>query len=404
MSVVNQIKLAAQFKAAPANVYYAITNHTGWREWFCDIAETETKEFNRLYFWWNSGYYTSGRFTDLEDNQSVNFTWRGHDEPGETKVSIRLQEQDQDTLLSLEHSGFGETKKWQSTQDHLRELWGAGLENLQAVLETGWDSRKYNKPMVGVYLGPIVSPELAEEKDLPAAHGLLLEGVLKGLGAEAAGLRKGDQVIEIDGIRLEDHAAITKAMHAHVAGDEIELVYYRENEIYRAEIKLAPATKPDVPTTAQGLSEAAVEIYESIDAKIMESFEEMTDEEAEFKPAPGEWNVKEILAHLIISERDAQTWIGSLVFGNETAPYTAQLPARLKSLLSIYPQVEALRAELRRAWRESEALLAELPIEFVERKGSYYRLAGVFLEEIVYHYKDHMSQINDNLTKARQNA
>ena len=59
--------------------------------------------------------------------------------------------------------------------------------------------------------------------------------------------------------------------------------------------------------------------------------------ELEYRHAAGEWSVKEVLAHLIASEEDSIHWLGSYLAGREVYPYTSGTPARLKSLLVLYP-------------------------------------------------------------------
>jgi uncharacterized protein YndB with AHSA1/START domain len=48
-------------KTSPESVYDAFTNATQLREWLCNVATVVPRPGGRIYLWWNSGYYTSGR-------------------------------------------------------------------------------------------------------------------------------------------------------------------------------------------------------------------------------------------------------------------------------------------------------------------------------------------------------
>jgi hypothetical protein len=158
---------------------------------------------------------------------------------------------------------------------------------------------------------------------------------------------------------------------------------------------------PKIPATAQGLSEEMGQIYASANAKMDEVFYGVSEAKAEFRLKPKEWTSKEVLAHLIHSERNMVDWATTLVQGAEFYIHTDSLPARLRSTTITYPLIVDLRGELRSAQREGLNFYAEMPAEFVARKSSYVRMAGALIEETAYHYKDHIQQIEKNLAAAK---
>lgn len=81
------------------------------------------------------------------------------------------------------------------------------------------------KPLLGVYL--------EEEND-----GMYITGLTKGGGAEAAGLRKGDVIIRIDGIDTEDMDDIRDSKAGKRPGDEVRVYYLRDGSRRSAALTL----------------------------------------------------------------------------------------------------------------------------------------------------------------------
>jgi 2-alkenal reductase len=83
------------------------------------------------------------------------------------------------------------------------------------------------------YLGAethLVTPEIKANYALSVDHGARVESVEADSPAEAAGLRRGDVILAVDGQMInEDHPFINALMHHH-AGDDIELLVNRVGE------------------------------------------------------------------------------------------------------------------------------------------------------------------------------
>ena len=79
--------------------------------------------------------------------------------------------------------------------------------------------------------------------------------------------------------------------------------------------------------------------------------------------------------------------------------YTAVTPARLQSLLDLYPTVSALMKKLRESQKELVALISDIPADVVNRKASMVRLAFAYSLDVSMHYKEHLSQISETLSK-----
>ena len=390
---------------APAfQVYRAFTRGTAFREWFCDAALAEARPGGRLYFWWNTGYYASGEFIALTEGQHVAFTWHGRDEPATTRVQVVLEPHDAGTRFTLTHSDIGSGEEWVEAVKQFKRGWEVGLENLQSVLETGQDLRYVRRPMLGVTIGEF-NAEIAAELGVPVTEAIRLDGVIEGMGAAAAGLRKDDVIVGIGGVEVTTWPTLSNALQPHRAGDRVDVVFYRGAEKKRVTMELSPRPLPDVPPTPEDLAAAVRQSYEELDAELTTFIAGLSEEAASYRPAPDEWNVKETLAHLIAGERGFQGWLADLI--NDDDPMydrwenPSTVPARLKATLEAYPTLSALLEELKRSKAETLSMLSALPPEFVARKGSYIRLGYYLLEMPGFHTRQHLEQMRQAVAAAQ---
>ncbi|MEZ4650245.1 MAG: M20/M25/M40 family metallo-hydrolase [Candidatus Eisenbacteria bacterium] len=82
-----------------------------------------------------------------------------------------------------------------------------------------------------VSLGTI--PDFARE-----SGGVLLSGVVPGSPAEKAGLLKGDVLVEMDGVEVDNLGDFSGILKSHQPGDEVEVVVVRGEEKVRAKVAL----------------------------------------------------------------------------------------------------------------------------------------------------------------------
>ena len=123
----------------------------------------------------------------------------------------------------------------------------------------------------------------------------------------------------------------------------------------------------------------------------------MSDELASWHPAPGEWCVKEVLAHLLLSERDGFAGrIGEILAAEEPnlrATGSAE-PACARSL-------EAMLAEFRSQRARSVELVSSLGKADLGRAGIHERVGRLtvndLLHEWVHHDRAHLKQMLGNV-------
>ena len=389
-------------EAPPAQVYYAFTNSSCLREWLADSSQIAPRPGGRFYLSWNSGYYTSGEYTHLESPGRVAFTWRGRGEPAETQVQVTLAPQGSGTLVTVEHSGFGTGASWEEASTESRSGWQRGLDNLASVLETGEDLRIVRRPMMGIGLSDF-NEVIARQAGVPVSTGIRLDSTAPGMGAEAAGLQKGDVLVEIDDQPITDFASLTTALQGHVAGDRVMVGYYRGPERRTTGMELSRRPLPTIIWDPVELSRAVAGQYTEARQALRSFFADVSEAEASHRPAAAEWSAREVLAHLIHSERGFQNNVGEMVTGAEPVydDFGENLLARVEATVAVYPTIADLLAAYERSTDETVALLVHLPEEATGRKSSYWRLALIALDN-PFHFRGHLEQMGDAVQSARQ--
>lgn len=89
------------------------------------------------------------------------------------------------------------------------------------------------KPVEHAFLGiryGTLTPELAQQYDINADHGLVVLQVQPGTPAEQAGLQPGDVILTVDGRDMTQVEDLIAVLHQHAPGDTIPIVLERNNQ------------------------------------------------------------------------------------------------------------------------------------------------------------------------------
>ncbi|NML19528.1 SRPBCC domain-containing protein [Pseudoflavitalea sp. G-6-1-2] len=121
-------------KAAPAEVYHAITTQEGLSHWWCrnTVAKTETGFVNRFSF---GKFVIEMKIMQLAPTQKV--VWEclaATEEWIGTKVTFDLEDKDGNTVLRFGHTG------WETQTDLFAVCsfdWAMFLRSLKLLCETG---------------------------------------------------------------------------------------------------------------------------------------------------------------------------------------------------------------------------------------------------------------------------
>jgi uncharacterized protein YndB with AHSA1/START domain len=381
--------------APPSEVYRALTRATPLRDWLCDVAIADPRVGGRVYLWWNRGYYTAGEYTGLDPDRWVAFSWRGKGEPDGTQVEVHITPDEGGTRVTLIHSGLGDGNAWSSMREEFTKGWERALENLQSLLETGQDLRYVRRPMLGITVGDF-GPDLARSLGVPVIAGIRLAGSVEGMGAAEAGLRADDVIVSVDGMPTGVWPELAAALQGKRAGDIVEVLYYRGPQQHRTSMVLSARPLPAIPPTPAALA-ASVRELNGRNVHTLESIlRDLPEARVSFKPEPGEWSALEVMAHLVASERETQTWLTDMIndderwsdgFENPTA-----LNARVTAIVSLCPTAEVMLDELRCALAETEGIIEAMPETVVLHKGNYWRIGHTLLLG-GSHWDEHLNQI-----------
>ena len=92
-------------------------------------------------------------------------------------------------------------------------------------------------PLLGI-AGTDVSAEQADELDLPARRGAIVESIQPDTGAAEVDLRPGDVIISVDGAPLATMSELVAEVRRRAPGEVVELEVFRDGELLEFEVEL----------------------------------------------------------------------------------------------------------------------------------------------------------------------
>ena len=126
-------------------------------------------------------------------------------------------------------------------------------------------------------------------------------------------------LVQIDDQPITDYASLTNARQGHAAGDRLMVGYYRGPERRSVSMELSRRPLPTILWDSLELLRAVAGHYAVTYQALRDFFADVSEAEASHRPAAAEWSAKEVLAHLIHSERGFQDNVGEIVTGAEFA-------------------------------------------------------------------------------------
>ncbi len=394
MSDTKTLTFTRTVNAPAAQVYRAFTNAQGFQEWFSDVAETDPRERGRVYLWWATNYYVSGQFVHLEENHKVAFTWLGLGDAAPSRVRVQIDEQGWQSTVTLFHDDVAPASTETASND-----WSAALDNLVSVLDTGVDKRLYDRPMLGFFIGGMVDENLKKRLGLPVDFGVHVAGVIDGMGAQKSGLQAEDVIAVIDGREIRQFPDIRQALGNHKGGDHIPAAIYRGPEMLTLDVELSRRPIPAYPPIPAELAKIGEATYRDLMGELRAALAGVTEEEASHRPGPGEWNAREVMAHLLVGERTSHAaW--------DLHPAGGKLPefpgsTRLAEAIGQTYATGELFTELEQGIQVNMHLIRSLPEEFVANRGAYFLVANDFEEGLRRHFGEHLTQLKAAIESAR---
>ncbi|MBL8045647.1 MAG: SRPBCC domain-containing protein, partial [Anaerolineales bacterium] len=360
-------------------------------------AQVDAREGGHIQLRWNDAFYMSGTFRKLEPNKRLVFTWDAYLDPAPTLVTVTFKETARGTQVTVARSGLGANRLWAGARNGFIEHWPGFLENLKSLLETGIDLRFARRPRLGIGIDEF-SAEIAKQIGVPISKGVRLSGTVEGTGARAAGLQKDDVLIALNGKKLTDWNSFGPALAGLKAGDKPKVAFYRGAQKQSVALELSKFPSTEVPATGAELAAKMLANFQEIEAALTKQLEGLTEEQAGRRPKEKEWSVKELLAHYILMERDYQSWVADMLNDqpiNDDLQMRPNVNERLQAVVSRFPTVAALRAELSAATIESAKYVENFPAHFVQRRQHLYRRAALWQLEVVpmHFYDEHGEQL-----------
>ncbi len=390
-------------RATLEQVYLSFTRSLLLRQWLCDFATVTPRPGGRMYLWWNGDFYSAGEYLALEENKLVQFSWRSRSEPDASTVLVILEAVNDGTQVTLEHS-VPDGKEWEKRAAGFKAEWDATLLNLASVLETGLDKRIYDRPMLGIQISDF-SAEIAKASGIPVSEGVRLAEAAEGMGAHAAGLRQDDVIVSLDGKTISnDFGTLALALQGKKGGDKVDVVFYRGAEKHAVLMELTRRPLPNIPWEPSELARQVRAKYDQAFTELEAAFSGVSENEAGQCPAPGEWNAKQTLAHLIHTERNWLANIDDLLGGYErnADDFGGNISAHIDATVTAFNGASGMINEMKRLADEVVAYLENLPADFVQRKGDYLHVGSVMLNGMLPHTQSHIEQIRAAIAAAKK--
>ena len=392
-------------RAAPEQVLRGFTHPTLLRDWLCNSATSHAIPGGHIFLSWRQGYQVMGRYTQLDAPRSIAFTWQGAGDPAQTLVSVTVKPAGEDSQVTIVHSGLGESASWELQAARWNQDWPEALENLQSVLETGVDLRQARRPRLGIFMDE-VNQKVVERLRLPGAAGVLIQGTAEGSGAQAVGLQKDDVLVSLNGVPLLNPTSFEQALFGLNAGDCPPIEFIRGGQKQAAALTLSSFPTPEYPDSAAALAEKVRGLYAEELVQLRQHLAGLSDAEAAAQPSEGEWSVKEIVAHMVLTDRDYQGWVADMLNDVVVEDWLQMRPnvtPRIQALTARLPALEALLDELELTLEETAVMIAALPDSFISQRKHLYRRAAQWATEVtpIHYSEEHKEQFQAAIDAAK---
>jgi uncharacterized protein YndB with AHSA1/START domain len=398
------VRAEQHVKTTPSQVYYAFTHAISLTEWMCDFATVAPRPGGRMYLWWHGDSYSAGEYISLEENKSIAFKWHARFDPAPSQVVVMLNEQNDGTLVTLVHD-MPDGTYWTEKSQRFQEEWACSLANLVQVLETGLDKRTFDRPMLGINISDF-NANIARSMGVPVSDGIRLDFLPEEMGAFKAGLRKDDVIIALGNRPItNDFGSLVTALQGKKGGDKVEVAFYRGPDLKKLTMKLTKRPILQIPWEPAGLAKTIRAQYDEGLSALEDAFMGVSEVEADRRPEPNEWSAKEILAHLIQTERHWLENLDDLIGGYPrlSDDWAGNSTLHVHATASAYKTVSGLLDEMKRLSNEMVIYVASLPYEFISRKASYFQAASMLMEGSLPHILSHIDQIRKAISSDNKN-
>lgn len=351
--------------AAPIHlIYESFTNRDNTSDWLASDGDIHAVPNGFILLLWGREH-AYGTFSDVQPNKRLAFSYHDPDVEGLTDVEVTFEEINGAVRVNLAHSGFTREKDAEVYQN----WWNDALNNLKSILETGANSNITNLVIIGIYPAEF-NAETAARLGVPVTEGVLIEGLVPGFSAEAAGLQANDVIVSVEGEAINADHPIGAITRRKKPGDQVEVAYYRGAEKHTISATLRGYPVPPIPANFKALADEKEALYAGFVQQLADVLAGATEAKAEAKPADGSYSAKETLAHLILGQRHTLEWLSTYLEGPRRINPYVNVPGRIAAIVAAHPTLGELAAELRRTWAESVAIIRQFNADHEARKNN----------------------------------
>ena len=84
-----------------------------------------------------------------------------------------------------------------------------------------------------------ITPQVQAALNLPSESGVLVQSIEEGGPADKAGLKPGDQIVAVNGVKLQNRAHANRLIFGSGVGDTIEMTINRKDKLKKFKLTLA---------------------------------------------------------------------------------------------------------------------------------------------------------------------
>ncbi len=396
----SEIRLEASFSAKPEHVYAAFTNEVMLNNWMGNSSHTEVRVNGYYTFYWQVGHFVSGLYSAVDPGKRLVCSWYGKGDQGETEVEVLFNTEETGMRLIVIHRGFGTGREWLNSQAAYQRQWEQAFADLTYYLQSGLDRRIMMRPMLGVLPGELDASRKQSHGLQHVDSGVFLTSIVPGGGADRSGLKANDVLVEMEGDATKDYFDMDRIIRRHQAGDTIPVIVWRGKEKLSFSLTFGQRPVPVIPQTHGELIEMVQKRVEDVKGELDEILAGLPEEIFAFKPAAGEWSLKEQLAHLIVAERANSYYDWMVINGESVYPYGSNDSVHLAFGASGYNSGAEMLEGLKRVLDENVAVAAGFP-ESVTQNQALLLTIGNILTFTADHVRTHYQQMRDTIVSAR---
>ena len=142
---------------------------------------------------------------------------------------------------------------------------------VKKVVDDLIDFGSVKRALLGIMMSP-VDDKVAREMKLSSATGVYINEVSKGSAADAAGLRKGDVIIAIDGEKVTDGASVQAKVNSYHPGDKAQITYIRDGKENTVEVTFQSANATTGEVNVDGTTAFYGAALRAADAETLRMF------------------------------------------------------------------------------------------------------------------------------------